>query len=219
MTTYSRSVLIDRQVSVAGDSITDTWRVLYPDTSVSTQIYHGINKHIDAYKYEVYGGAPYILGIDTPAQWDSVRYMFSGSTPGVSELEYFTKGLGLTYTSSFATSNGGHYSNELIYYNKGGRHAGTPYYSFTTFINTISDNLSIDLYPNPTTSQLHLTITDAGAANVELVITDILGQRVYSSNVLQSETTHDISGLSSGIYTWRLAADGATISTGKMVKQ
>ena len=218
-TTYSRITLIDRQISIAGDSITDTWRTVYPDTTVYIQIYHGINKHIDTYKYEVYGGAPYILGVDTPAQWDSVRYMFGGSTPGVVESEYFTKGLGMTFNSSFATNNGGHFSDELIYYNKGGRKSGTPYYTLPNSLISISGNATINIHPTPTSHQLHLSISNAGQHNDQFILTNILGQKIYSSTITQSETIHDISKLTSGIYTWRVVENNNIIKTGKIIKE
>jgi hypothetical protein len=50
-------------------------------------------------------------------------------------------------------------------------------------------------------------------------MTDILGQEVYSLPVTQSETTHDISKLSAGMYTWRVVADNNIIKTGKVVKE
>lgn len=88
-----------------------------------------------------------------------------------------------------------------------------------TGINNLPSPSNIKVYPNPSTDQIHLSYTDAGATNAQFIITDILGQRVYTSTVSQSETTHDISGLSASIYTWRLVSDGATITTGKVVKQ
>jgi hypothetical protein len=66
--------------------------------------------------------------------------------------------------------------------------------------------------------------------NARFIITDILGQDIYSSPVAQNETTHDISKLSAGIYTWRVVSpqtpkgglntsDVEIIKTGKVVKE
>ena len=216
-TTYYRYVLIDRQVSIAGDSITDTWRTMYPDTSLHTQIYHGINKLIAVYKLEVYNGASWIVAIDTPAQWDSIRYWLTGNTIGLYETYNFTKGLGLTYIARFGSNNSVFHdsSTELIYYSKGIRHAGTPYY---TRIN-IPENSAISIYPNPTSNLLHLSYSLITQSPPQLILTDILGQQVYSSPITQSETTHDISKLSKGICTWRIADNNAIIKTGKLIKE
>jgi hypothetical protein len=120
-------------------------------------------------------------------------------------------------------SNSGYYTNTsetiLIYFSDGYRRFGTPYYDYLSVTNTSPDKVNISLYPNPTADLLHLSITSAGLTNTELIITDILGQEIYSLSVAQSETTHDISRLASGIYTWRVVQNNSIIKTGKVVKQ
>ena len=217
-TTYTRQVLLNRQLFIADDSILDTWSVLYPVASTFTQIYHGINAHIDVYNSSFYGRAPYILGIDTPAVWDSVRYQFSGSTPGLNQSWYYTKGLGETESYSFSTGNGRHSAKKLIYYNKYGRKAGTPYYYLSTGLSDISTS-SIKIYPNPTIDFLHLSFPDGTQYNAHLIITDLLGQQVYSSHIRDIESAHNISILPAGIYTWGLTAEQGVIKTGKLIKQ
>ena len=86
----------------------------------------------------------------------------------------------------------------------------------TSNINSINSKY---LYPNPTSDQLHLSISDFNGSNYQLILIDILGQEVYYSPVKESETTHDISRLASGIYTWRLITDNTIISTGKLIKE
>jgi len=98
-----------------------------------------------------------------------------------------------------------------------------------TSINKIPNTSSIHLYPNPTSDQLHLSIISMNSSAYQLILTDILGQEVYSSSIAQSETTHDISGLSSGIYTWRISPQtpegglntnsNGSITTGKVIKE
>ena len=83
----------------------------------------------------------------------------------------------------------------------------------------------IRLYPNPTTDQIHLSISDINGANYRLILTDILGQEVYTSSVNQNESTHDISNLSTGMYTWRVMTPkppkgglNTIVGSGKIVK-
>jgi hypothetical protein len=100
---------------------------------------------------------------------------------------------------------------------------------FPLAIANINSNPQIHLYPNPTSDQLHLSISDMNGPNYQLILTDILGQEVYSSPVTQSESIHDISGLSSGMYMWRVGPqipEGgfntnrlSIIKTGKVIKQ
>jgi hypothetical protein len=90
---------------------------------------------------------------------------------------------------------------------------------------TLSDGIHdpigshINLYPNPANNEFHLSCPDAGKYNSQINITDLLGQIIYSSPITDTETTHDISYLSSGLYTWRIISDNATIKTGKIIKQ
>lgn len=89
-----------------------------------------------------------------------------------------------------------------------------------TGIYTIVNNkVEIHLYPNPTTDQIHLSISEMNGLNYQLILTDILGQEVYSSSVTQSETIHDITNLPQGIYTWRLSGNNNIIKASKLVKQ
>lgn len=87
----------------------------------------------------------------------------------------------------------------------------------------INENLerqtTIYLYPNPTSDHLHLSFPGAQLCSAHLTLTDLLGQTVYSSAITDPETTHDISSLPSGIYTWRIVSDNTILKTGKLVKQ
>jgi hypothetical protein len=91
--------------------------------------------------------------------------------------------------------------------------------SLLTGVANIGDITTAILYPNPASDQLYMSFADASQYNVQLILSDILGQTVYSSPISTSETTHDISNLSAGIYTWRLVQNNAIIKTGKIVKQ
>jgi len=87
-----------------------------------------------------------------------------------------------------------------------------------TGINNIPLSSTIHLYPNPTTDQIHLSISEMTGPNYQLILTGILGQEVYISPVIQSETTFDISSLSQGMYTWRVVGNNGIIKTGKVIK-
>ena len=151
--------------------------------------------------------------------WDS---SFNLLTQGCFELlsnKRYEKGLGLTYSLTRDMGNFTDTYDSLLYYSKGNTHTGTTYYNQPNGINDISNSSNIIVYPNPTSDQLHLSFIDARSYNAQFIITDILGQEVYSSPVSQSETTYDISRLSAGIYTWRIVEDNAIIKTGKVVKE
>jgi hypothetical protein len=128
----------------------------------------------------------------------------------------YIEGLGKVQSGAGGDDNTG-IDTALTAYVINGVYNQTPY--FTTGINNISSPSNIKVYPNPSTDQLNLSITDVGMTKAQFIIADILGQEVYSSTITQSESKHDISRLSSGIYTWRIVEDQTTIKTRKVVKQ
>jgi hypothetical protein len=85
-------------------------------------------------------------------------------------------------------------------------------------VSDIFTDVSISLYPNPATAELHLSLPEMITDKAYLKLTDLLGQEVYSSGISAKETTHDISKLPAGIYTWRINTNGGIIKTGKVVK-
>ena len=86
-----------------------------------------------------------------------------------------------------------------------------------TGINNIPSS-QIHLYPNPTSDEIHLSVSEMNGANYQIILTDILGNKIYTSLVTQSESTHNISNLSPGMYTWRLMGNNTLIKSGKIVK-
>ena len=161
----------------------------------------------------------------TSAEYDTTTYCDYRSdsvTIGCFESADFfryTNHLGITYFGMIGGGDpcgGNGTSYELIHFANDSMHCG---YDILDGVTDISRTSKTYLYPNPSTEQVHLSYTGAGSTNTKFIIVDILGQLMYQSSVSQSESTHDISGLTAGIYTWRLVTDGMTIKTGKVVKQ
>ena len=128
----------------------------------------------------------------------------------------------LTDTSDMGNIDGGpdytdHRVTQLVYFSNGIQNFGTPYYILAG-VNDITNIPQIHLYPNPTSDQIHLSISDMNGSDYQLTLTDILGQEVYTSSITQSESAHDISNLSPGMYTWRLMGNNGIIKSGKIVK-
>lgn len=133
----------------------------------------------------------------------------------------FQSGLGVTYYQNSSNDGvDGLYAgySELICYSKAGIHVCTTPY-FALGINDLSNISNVKVYPNPASDQLQLSVTNAGQFNAQFIITDILGQQVYSSPVTQAETTQDISSLATGIYIWSIVSDNVIIKTGKVIKE
>ena len=212
---YSRYAITSK-VSFS-DSVIYIRQRLYPSLQIETLKYGGLSNSI------LYLDTGISNPVDSFAtgisNWDSLynrdyKLEFEGSW-----TRQYESGLGITYSETQGWGDivyKGYQS--LIYYSRGASHAGTPYYTFTTGINDISDQ-SIRLYPTPTSDILHLSYSEASQHNAHLIITGLLGQQVYSSPITESESIKDISALSAGIYTWRLSTEQGVIKTGKVVKQ
>ncbi|HSY76840.1 MAG TPA: T9SS type A sorting domain-containing protein, partial [Bacteroidia bacterium] len=90
-----------------------------------------------------------------------------------------------------------------------------------TSINTITNNNSISIYPNPNTGRF--TITTKGInENTVLAIYNVLGQEVYTETLKQTQDNYniDLNSQPKGIYLYRILTEkGLLIYTGKLVIQ
>jgi hypothetical protein len=137
-------------------------------------------------------------------QWDCVLVIGSYG---------YIAGLGRVWQRS--ENDDGNYDDiRLTYFSNGVQRIGYP-----LEIPGVEKDINIQLYPNPTLDLIHLSYSDGRGNSGTLFLTDLLGQQVYSSTITESETTHDISSLPSGIYTWRVVSDNTILKTGKIVKQ
>ncbi|MCW3126314.1 MAG: hypothetical protein JWO03_1972 [Bacteroidetes bacterium] len=134
----------------------------------------------------------------------------------------FTDGLGITLKDLRWIGQSGVGTNydieELIYYSNGVKIIGSPY-AVIGIRETIASNSLISIYPTPASDVLHLLFSGMSRHSTRLILSNLIGQEVYSSPITDTETTHDISKLPSGIYTWRIMSDDAILKTGKVVKK
>ena len=129
----------------------------------------------------------------------------------------YISGLGRVQ-AGHARDDGSETDTALNSYSKTTGRGQTPYY--TTAISEVgAATTNIKLYPSPTSHLLHMSFPDAAQHLSRLTITDALGQTVYSSAIMDSQSTYDISHLPLGIYTWRLSTEQGIIKTGKVVKE
>jgi hypothetical protein len=196
---FSTAVILAKWYSISQDSL------FYVQTGNDTLLYTGLDQKLSL--------------IDTPQNCQCTLHFTIDSTCNTirNSLTYeYIKGLGKAFDG--AASDDGSYSYTALTYSvKAGLYQRTPY--FTTSMIDVSDIPDIHLYPNPTAGSIHLSFPDASRNNGRLILIDILGQEVSSSSIADTETTHDISSLPSGIYTWRVVSDNTILKTGKIVKQ
>lgn len=69
-------------------------------------------------------------------------------------------------------------------------------------VNTVSnyDNFSVVAYPNPTTSQVRISLPERYNAKGHLIVTNLMGAVVYSKNVDSRFTDVPMSHLATGMY-------------------
>jgi hypothetical protein len=160
---------------------------------------------------------------------DTTTFVFPGEvsndiSSGFGEGGYsftVTLGWGETFHETDGIDNSGMNFNtetvKLIYFSDGTRRFGRPYYQVDGIASVSTSD--IRLFPTPAMSHIHLSFPNISLYNAQLILTDILGQQVYTSPVSQTESTHDISGLSPGLYIWTILANDHSLKTGKVIKE
>ncbi len=95
--------------------------------------------------------------------------------------------------------------------------------SDTTTVGVSSQNTApsfINIYPNPTNSNLYFQVKDNTLSHVsaQAIITDLSGRTLLIQQIIESESTMDVSTLPSGIYLLRYQ-DADRVWNGKFVKE
>lgn len=84
----------------------------------------------------------------------------------------------------------------------------------------VKNTEAVVIYPNPFTTSLNIVISDASQLNKsELVLYDMLGRQVKTTAITQQLTTLSTDTLPSGMYFYKVTADGKTIQSGKLVSK
>jgi hypothetical protein len=85
-------------------------------------------------------------------------------------------------------------------------------------VSPLSDVVSF--FPNPFSTYATLRLHDASLVNnSKLIIYNMLGKEVMSSDITRSETSLKLNDLSSGIYYYEVTSHGSKIQSGKLISQ
>lgn len=95
--------------------------------------------------------------------------------------------------------------------------------SFLIEINTPSvglglrEDVQLSLYPNPAQDACRLKVEGLPPAEMEIVMFDLMGQRVYQQTIVGQETQLPLHGLSTGIYTILVRRNGEWLGVLKLM--
>lgn len=82
-----------------------------------------------------------------------------------------------------------------------------------------SVNLEAVIYPNPTSDQVMLTITDIALTDLGYVLLDIQGKVVSNAKINTIDTRVSLQGLSAGTYVFKVNQKNSELKTFKIIKK
>ena len=87
---------------------------------------------------------------------------------------------------------------------------------YPTAVDEIATELQFNVYPNPFTNELDITIAQQNLHQATFTITNLLGQTIYTQNETNLSTSYtkmlDLSYLANGVYWVSVVVDGERIT-------
>ena len=151
---------------------------------------------------------------------DTNNILWIGTQSGLSSFDgnvftnYFRRNSGLTadYISDIDVDG---FNNKWI-----GTSDGISVYNESGVVmavgKSVEPNKGIRFYPNPASEEITV-MCESYKAGMQLVITDILGNEVYSSKISSSNSKIDVSKLNSGVYTGIINNGESRLVAGKII--
>jgi hypothetical protein len=164
----------------------------------------------------------------TPMKYIRSSFWFTGDNGCYSQIifdgghdgEYYFKGLGGPYYTN--TDVGWGPKNLLVYYRKSTTTWGTPLDCDSLLqLNTpeYAKNQKLNIYPNPTTSQITVSAPAQVAYPCQLEVIDIAGRTVLELTMDKPTMAFDLGNIKAGVYTLNLITGKGEIFRGKVIKQ
>ena len=148
----------------------------------------------------------------------NVIVVYQGGPPEPYERD-FAAGLGEVKDVDQGGYLGGQWDDryELIYYADSSSTWGSPYYTFSTGIESLSNSESI-VYPTLNDGKFRLA-TALDKPPVEFLVYDILGKVVLHQIITANNTLINLQQYGSGVYVWKLTEQSKIAGSGKIVVQ
>lgn len=80
-------------------------------------------------------------------------------------------------------------------------------------------SLEAEVYPNPVTDRLTLRVDNTDAATLRFTLTDANGRTIAADNIVDAQTSIDMSNLAQGVYFLRVDNGEMALKTFKIVKK
>ncbi len=111
---------------------------------------------------------------------------------------FYKSPLGLLSSSTASANNGYNvYSQELLYYNRGGIPCGSIKIPSNSVQDIKNNRNSINIFPNPATDELNITSNDKISS---VVISNLIGQTIYNHEYNTEKVQVDVTNLPAGVY-------------------
>ena len=86
-----------------------------------------------------------------------------------------------------------------------------------TSLNTVQENSTVHVYPNPFHEAATVSIEGEEFLEVQFELFDMTGRMIYQKTSTDSQFQINKSNLTQGIYVYRIVADGQLLNTGKLI--
>ena len=90
--------------------------------------------------------------------------------------------------------------------------------SIVTSLEDLTIDIKAQVYPNPTTDQLVLSVGTEAYNNLRYLLVDIQGKVIKTDRIINSNSTLDLSKLSNGTYFLRVLSNNKPIKTFQVIK-
>jgi hypothetical protein len=105
---------------------------------------------------------------------------------------------------------------ELVYFNVDGQEGGTPFQLILNAEAAVENEFRV--YPNPAIDKVSIEIGEA-IPNARIEISDIQGRIVLAERLTGSRSEIEVGTLPAGVFIYRIYADEAVMTTGKILVQ
>jgi hypothetical protein len=174
------------------NSGTEGW--VFKINDAGDMIWEATYYNLPSIAWPVIGHIFYISGIDTIPNGG---FVLSGST---------WDSIGRQVAFIMRIDNNGCFSNdscEAVFYNS---------------ITYYPPAVSVKIFPNPVNDFLQIQINNAQLNDAEIIITDVLGQKISNQKIVGEITTLKTNTWANGMYVWAVIEDNKILKSGKVIK-